>query len=908
MPDELLRTKLFVPQTRPFLIPRPHLLKRLNEGWQQNHKLTLISAPAGFGKTTLASTWVRQREEPVAWLSLDAGDQDLTRFLSYLLTTIDGVDGMSSTIGKKGLQLLQSAHPPPAEAVLIPLINDIVAHLDHIFLVLDDYHTIEATAVDDALTFLLDHLPEQLHLVIVTRVDPNLPLARYRARGSLNELRAADLRFTLEEAAVFLNEVMGLALSTADIAALEARTEGWIAGLQLAAISMQGRPDTTSTVHTFTGSHRFVMDYLIEEVLEQQPPRTREFLLQTAVLDQFTGSLCDALTEQENGHNMLAALDHANLFLVPLDEERRWYRYHHLFADLLRRRLRQSQQEQVLTLHSRASRWFADNGFVSDAIKHALQAEQFEQAAQLIEDHADALWQHGAHGKLMRWLAKMPPEIVMARPPLCIFHAWYLFASGQQDAAEQVLQAAEQSLANEQETAESAHDRAKLRGRIATIHSFMAAYQGDVPAIIQYARQALALLPKDDLTWRSSAAITLGDAEGFAGDMTAAYEARLAAAQACRLANDGYFLLIANLKLAITLRAQGKLQATIDMCHQQRQLAAERGMESTPIAGWCLAVSGEVLAERDELDEALVMAQKGLAQIERGVDLAMHGWSVLCLLRVLFSRGDLAEVAVVIQQFANLSREADVPPWVANQIAGWQVRLWLAQNQPEMAAHWLSEQGLDITREQASLLPMDFFRLIDYITMARIWLALERADDAIWLLQNLVIVAEAGERFSKLIEIEVLLALAFWAKGAQPAALQTLETAIAHAAPEGFVRVFLDEGAAMVDLLRAGQAAGIAPAYVRRLLTAVSPQPATPSPTSVAGAGQLNWLEPLSERELDVLQHLAWGLSNQEIADRLYLSLNTVKVHTRNIYSKLDVHNRTQAAARAKELGLLSPS
>jgi LuxR family maltose regulon positive regulatory protein len=461
----LLQTKLYIPPIRPELVSRSRLIERLNAGLDR--ELTVISAPAGFGKTTLVSEWVDhlrsdgakedQIENRIAWLSLDESDSDPTRFLAYLiaaLRTIEPRQQSAGNIGKGALSALQSPQPPPAEVVLTTLINEIAAIPDRILLVLDDCHLIEAQPIYDALTFLLEHLPPQMHLVIATREDPHLSLARLRARGQLTELRATDLRFTSSEAAEFLNQVMGLDLSMEDIAALETRTEGWIAGLQLAAISMQGRKDASSLIKSFTGSHRFVLDYLIEEVLEQQSESIQSFLLQTAVLNRLTGPLCDAVrfggarspTGQDNGQATLEMLDHANLFMVPLDEERRWYRYHHLFADLLRQRLNQTQPEQLPILHRRASEWYEQNGFADEAIEHALRAEDFERAAYLIEEQADAVWGRGEHTKLRRWLAGLPVELIFSKPHLCVLHAWELFTSGQQDAAEGSLQAAEKAL------------------------------------------------------------------------------------------------------------------------------------------------------------------------------------------------------------------------------------------------------------------------------------------------------------------------------------------------------------------------------------------------------------------------------------------------------------------------------
>ena len=488
--DQLLSTKLHIPQAPPELVPRPRLIERLNAGLHR--KLTPTSAPAGFGKTTLVSEWVQSISNdapPIAsaWLSLDEGDNDLARFLAYLVTALNQNVGTESGLCKGVLGMLQSPQPPPAETVLVSLINELASIPGRIILVLDDYHSIDSSPVDNALTFLLEHLPAQMHLVLLTRVDPQLPLARLRARSKLTELRAIDLRFSTAEAAEFLNRVMGLDLSPEDIAALENRTEGWIAGLQLAAISMQGQKDSSSIIQSFTGSHRFILDYLIEEVLEQQSENVQAFLLQTAVLNQLNGSLCDAITGQNDGQSTLEKLERANLFVVPLDEERYWYRYHHLFADLLRQRLRRIQADRIPMLHQRASKWYAKNGFAEEAIEHSLRASDFEQAAYLIEEHIDDSWMQGEHTQLRRWLFKLPDEFKTTRPQLCIYNAWYLYISGQNGKAEQSLHAVEQALVplsdNAVETGPQKQDRfsvserLKLQGRQAAIRAFMDAHR-----------------------------------------------------------------------------------------------------------------------------------------------------------------------------------------------------------------------------------------------------------------------------------------------------------------------------------------------------------------------------------------------------------------------------------------------
>ncbi len=907
-------------------MPRSRLIDRLNAGLVHRRKLTLISAPAGFGKTTLLSEWINQSPIPdtqspnFAWLSLDEGDNDPVRFLAYFIAALQTVEARqepAGTIGKGALSALQSPQPPPTEAILTTLINEIAAVPDRIVLVLDDYHLIEAQPIHDALTFLLEHLPPQMHLVIATRDDPPLPLARLRARGQLTELRATDLRFISSEAAEFLNQVMGLDLSAEDIAALEDRTEGWIAGLQLAAISMQGHEDATGFIKSFTGSHRFVLDYLVEEVLEQQSESVQTFLLQTAILDRLIGPLCDAvsfgdtetLTDRADGQVILEALEAANLFIVPLDNERRWYRYHHLFADLLRQRLRQTQPEQVPTLHHRASEWYEQNWFIDEAIEHALRAEDYGRAARLIETHVDALWRRGEHVKLRRWLAGLPVELVFSKPHLCILHAWNLFTSGEQDAAERSLQAAEKALAprtdraTETSSAQRAQlphsDRMKIRGRAAAIRAFLAFYRGDVQQISRYARQALELLPRDDLTWRSTATVALGDAYSFMGDIAAAYQARLEALNVSQAEGNIYMALIASMKLAVTLRQQGHLERVIEICQQQLQLAERSGLSQTIVVGWLLAIWGEVLAEFNDLDGALHRAKNGTELIERGRDLAMLGWGYLCLVRVLYSRGDMAAAQAIIQRMNDVARQSYVPPWVTSLMAAWQARIWLAKDRLDAASQWARKRGLDRDGEPTTLDEME------YVALARILIAQGRPDETARLLQRLLEATETGGRTSRAIEILMLQALAFQAGGDTARAMAALERALTLAEPEGFIRAFVDEGPPMARLLYEAAARGIAPDYARRLLAAfpvAQPEQTAPSTTQ---APKPDLIEPLSERELEVLQLIAEGLTNPEIASRLFLALNTVKAHTRNIYGKLGVHSRTQAVARARALGLL---
>jgi LuxR family maltose regulon positive regulatory protein len=835
-------------------------------------------------------------------------------------------------IARGALSALQSPQPPPAEAIVTSLINEVSPLPDRVVLVLDDYHLIGAQSVHDALEFLLRHLPPVMHLVIASREDPPLPLARLRARDQLIELRATDLRFTSSEAADFLNRVMGLGLSAEDVAALEARTEGWIAGLQLAAISMQGRKDTATLIESFTGSHRFVLDYLVEEVLEQQSESIQTFLLQTTVLNRLTGSLCDAVLGRDadqqwsewdpdtaaphlpspsaSSQQILEHLDRSNLFVVPLDEERRWYRYHHLFADLLRQRLLQTQPERLPGLHRRASVWYEQSGFVDEAIEHALRAEDYERAAALVEGHAETLWGRGEQIRLLGWLEALPAEQVFSRPQLCIFHAWGLFASGQQSAAERTLQAAERALdpttGRETETAPAKRvhmpvsDMTKIQGRAATVRAFMASFRGDVSEIIQYSRQALERLPEQDLVWRSSAAIALGDAYSFNGELGAAGRARLEALAASKATGNWYMTLIASMKLAVTLRQQGQLQRVIEVCQQQWQLAKESGLSQTAVVGWLLAVWGEVLAELNDLERAIDRAERGTELTEHSGDVAMIGWSYVCLVRALFSRGDMASAEEIIQRMETIARETHVPPWITSLMSAWQARIWLAQDKLDAASQWAQERGLGADRDPALV------HEIEYIALARLLIAQGRQDEASKLLRRLLDATESGGRISRAIEILNLQALSAQAGDDTAKAMISLERALSLAEPGGFVRIFVDEGAPMARLLYDALKRGIAAEYTRRLLAAfpVAEAEAAASPIGTTANDEL--VEPLSERELEVLQLIADGLTNREIATRLFLSVNTVKAHTRNVYGKLGVHSRTQAVARAQALGILA--
>jgi LuxR family maltose regulon positive regulatory protein len=894
--DELLNTKLYIPRRRPDLVLRPRLTGRLNAG--MGRKLTLISAPAGFGKTTLLSEWIPTSERCVAWVWLDEDDNDPSRFWAYFIAALQM---LHPRIGELALALFSSPQSAPVQSVMVTLVNEIDAFPDVFALVLDDYHLIQTQAIHDGLAFLLDHLPPRMHLVISTRTDPDLPLARLRGRGQLAELREADLRFTTDEAAAFLNHVMGLGLSAADIAALETRTEGWIAGLQLAALSIKDHADPAGFIAAFTGSHRFVIDYLVEEVLNRQAEFVREFLLSTSILERLCAPLGNALTNTETGQATLEYLERNNLFLIPLDDERRWYRYHHLFAEVLRHRLQEEQPDRVAELHRRASEWYEEERLVDEAINHSLAGRDFEEAARLIEAVAGDMLRRGSSVSVKRWLDAMPEETIRPRPRLCLARAWAFHwgPSLSLESAEEWAQFALQAA-----SANGVLDPG-LTGEVAALEAMIAATRSEVARSLELSQQALNDLPPDS-PWRSAIALCLGTAHIASGDMAAATRVL---GEALRLSQaDGvhYIQLAAASFLADIQVFQGHLGRAMEL-YQQVLAWADPNL---PQKGGVMAYAGQayILCERNQLDAALAHIQLGADQLDQvGGAWAAHVLSRV-LARVQQAQGNWPDAFDTLDRSYQMGQSAQVS-LVVTQAAALRVCLQLAQGDLGSATAWAANSGLSPDDPAAS---HPGFREEEYLSLARVLDAQGRHAEALSLLDRLMGSAQAEERGGSAIAILAIQAVVNQAQGNRTRALECLERALVLAEPEGYVRIFVDEGEPMRWLLadfqsktrkrlraEADETSRRLVAYANRLLAAFSgPGPAfTPTPESPA--------DSLNEREMEVLRLIHAGLTNQEIADQIVVAVSTVKWHINHLYAKLGVHTRTQALARAKELGLL---
>ncbi|MEM7334256.1 MAG: LuxR C-terminal-related transcriptional regulator [Chloroflexota bacterium] len=901
--DELLQTKLFLPESRLSLIPRPRLIQKLDSGLEG--RLTLISAPAGFGKTTVVTDWLTKsrQNDKTAWLSLDEEDNNPNSFLSYFIAAIQTV---FPKIGESAFAVLQSSQPPLIESILKSLINEMTPISDQLIVVLDDYHLIDSQPIDHALTFLIENLPAQAHLIITTREDPNFPLHRLRARRQLSELRAADLRFTADEGAQLLNKLMGLSLSSSEINTLLAHTEGWVTGLQLAAVALQGREDAGHFIDSFTGDHRFVLDYLVEEVLKQQPDSVRNFLVQTSILNKLNGRLCDVVIGHDDSSTLLISLELKNLFVIPLDDHRQWYRYHHLFSDVLQAYARSEMANSLPTLHRRASNWYEQNGFVSDAIHHALAGEHFEQAATLIEQAWHETDMNFQSTTWLNWARLLPDALIQKRPLLSASYAWALLACGQMEGSEKWLSAVEawiKSPPTPIDEVVSDKDRLQsLPASIATARAYQAMAIGDIVSTIKFAEQALDQPDQINAQWHRASNSLLGLAQFSAGHLKAAEHSlinfQLSARQSGKVLEEiSITFTIASIKLSL-----GHLNGAVRTYEQMIQTALKHS-EPPPLgtADLYRGIS-ELSLEQGNLDKAI----QHFEQCQQlGNQITLTDWEhrvYATEAQILAMQGDLEGALNLFNQAEK--RHIRTPLPTVRPVAAQKVRLWLKLGNLTDAEAWVSEQHLAYDD------PLSYMQLFNYLTLARVMLeqykrfrAEETVHNLVHLLARLRQTAESNEYTGILIEILILQALTEQAQGNSPDALTRLKNGLMLAEPEKFIRLFTEHASPMAKLLARvkPQVGNNIKLFIDKILADIErqngrfPTPPTPQPL----------IDPLSSRELEVLHLIAQGRSNREISQELFLALSTIKGHNRIIFSKLHVQNRTEAVARARELGLL---
>lgn len=916
--DVLLATKLNVPGLRPDLVLRPRLAQRLDEGRERG--LVLACAPAGYGKTVLLAQWARRGPHPVAWLSLDVGDNDPARFWRHVVAALDRV---RPGISERMSPLLGPPPPPSFEPLVTALINEVAGQPDAdeaLLLVLDDYHVISSRLVHESLGFLLEHRPPGLHLALASRSDPPLALARLRARGQLTELRAAELRFRPEEAAALLQQVVAAPggarldapLPDAVAAALAARTEGWAAGLQLVGLSLRGHHDVDGFVAAFTGSHRYVLDYLAEEVLERQPGLVREFLLETSVLERLSGELCDAVTGRPGSQALLEQAERAGLFVVPLDEVRGWWRYHHLFADLLRARLQQEQPGRVPELHRSAAAWYAERGLADDAISHAIAAGEMTWAARLIERYYDAIFQQGESTTIQRWISALPAELAQSSPRLLLAQAWMALVDGDMQAAGEALDAAERALADaasepfEPSVGRAASLLANVRAATGLARAYLAVLHGEAEraaasvsearAALDEGEQALHLVNLWMLALAEWVSARLDDAErGLAAGVTGWHAAgqRAWAAWACH-------------DLGRVHRAQGRLDLARTAYQRALEITAPAGKTAMPAAGIGYVGLAEVAYQRNELDAAHQLAAEGIPLCRQLNWTQPLAGGLVTLAWIRQANGDPGGAQEAMTEAERIAPDPAVTG-LLNPVPVQRARLLLAQGDLAAVSRWVQENGLDADDEPGYPCEQE------HLVLARVLLAQGRSGPALALLGRLHAAAVAQDRAGSLIEIGALRALALAASGDADRALGALAEALTLGCPQGYVRVFADEGPPMAALLArliaaqrsGGKAAEVPLGCLARLQRALGAQDISPD----AGRGSVTAVpgivEPLTGRELEVLQMLAAGRSNQAIASQLVVTLDTVKKHVSHVLGKLGAANRTEAVARARELSLI---
>ncbi len=894
MPYELLRTKLTIPQAPPQLLSRQRLIERFSEGLQR--RLTLVSAPAGFGKTVLIIECQKALRTPFTWFSIEEDDNDPTRFWSYFIAALQRLD---RNLGYVAQQMLQSPEAAPIRTILTVLINEIVAERNKPYpyiVVLDDYQVIHNSVIHNDMSFLVEHMPLQLHIVISTRSDPPLTLPRWRIRSHLSELRSEDLRFNQEETATFLNNIMGIRLNTEDVKKLDKRTEGWIAGIQMAAISLRHSKNPSAFIKTFSGSHQYIMDYLMEEVFNSLSSDIQSFLLKTSIIENLNASLCGTIVGISESAKILRYLEQSNLFITSLDEERHWYRYHNLMRDLLQQRLLEELPESLPTLHSLASEWYERNQMVPQAIYHALSSGDIGKVASLVEGNAENSLMRGELTIVLGWMELFPEEVMQNHPYLCVLHATaLLYSNGAVELIEKRLS-----------EADSHKDNSSLFGHIATIHALVTLLKGDTKLSASHLQQAIEMLPENSLLFQTIAITNLALLHAWRGEITSAMSLFEKIRQIGKGTGSIMMTVLAARRMASLMSLQARLFEARDVHEEILKLATDKMGNPLPIAGYAYIGLGDLFREWNDLDSATRYTTLGIGLIKEWQQLgAILGYFVLSQIKT--SQLDLDGAKQALEVAVQLTKEYRITDVYDIFIAVYQARLAIKRREFESVQQWIQNRKLmeqimsDCNPEEEKF----YLRELEFITLARFFLYQEKYTEVLRVVTFMLPTIEKLEHTGTIIEVLILKALALLGQTKFEDALDAIGHALKLAEPSGYISIFLDEGESALRLLRLAAARGISSQYVSKLITSFADsrhqilafQPEQGTRESIQ--------EALSEREIEILRLVTSGLSNQEIADTLFVSVGTVKKHVYNICRKLNTNNRTQAAARARELGLL---
>jgi len=884
----LVQTKLYIPPLRPNLVPRPHLFDKLNAGL--SGKLTLVSAPAGFGKSTLLSHWISQSEINFCWVTLEENDNDIIRFLAYFIAALQTID---VAVGDQLLSLFHSSQQEQVKAVLVPLINQVAQTKNRFALVLDDYHLIESQDIHQGLSFWLEHQPPTMHLVIAGRSDPPLPLAKMRARREMTEIRESDLRFSIDESDNLLNQFLGLNLSREDIKAMVNRTEGWIAGLQLASIALQGKKDMSGYIQGFTGSQEYIADYLSDEVMNHQSKQVQEFLLKTSILEHLSSQLCDAVTEQKDSQQILQQLRSSNLFLTPLDDQGQWFRYHQLFADLLHQRLLESHADEVPHLYLKASRWFEEKDLLAEAIEYALRGSYFDRAIALLESAAEETIKSSEIATFMRWIEKIPEDLVRSSVTLSIYYAWaLLIRNGRPQVAESYLESI-------------VLQDSQVISRLMAVKSMLSMYQRQYPTAVSLASQALEELPVDDILFRDLAAWNLSAALFMSGDKEGGEAILEEVAEVSRLSGNLLVAVIALCRLALARMQQGELHKPKELFQQALEIATDDQCNMLPVACEALIGLGTIHWELNELDLAQEYLLEGIELSKKWrQQSAIIGYVTLAHLNQ--SQGDVTLAGQMMEKAKSLASGTIATEADDRYVALQQAHLWLRQEDLPAARRWAHECGFDDDTYRRELQTSDnigahLIRHYELIVLARILIAGKRLAEALELVDRIFPFMEKMGILEKMVEIHILKAIIYRGLVKSNRANSSLATAVSLAKPEGHIRPFLEEGSVLVQILKSVAAQGVETEFIHDILSASIESPSA----SFNQKKRLELVESLSDRELEVLQLLATDLTVPEIANKMYLAVSTVRSHVKNIYGKLNVHSRFEAVIKGQELGLL---